>query len=280
MRRVGGANRLRLLRWQSEGLSENVRACRNNFALLGQERHFSERGSLLAVLKLIEVELGLDSITWRDQQGFFRELFESFFGNGENPAWITVHAARASFPQRMAVLRCEGAERPQVGKRLFRLEDIDSKRIILNDQRIPTVGMRLFHRWDVPDPQLAMQRLFLHRWLSGDGLGPPVVTTEEWLFAVSPDEDERRAVSQGLNLNLEEFRHQPSKMQTAPLVSLCRPVRGGVGMEIRVVCLRPFVGEVVDLRSVHYTSDYYFRSDQMNHSIIERLVTTGQYDLF
>lgn len=278
--RLAGVARPRILRWESMGLPAQVRACRENFGILGQERHFRRLERIAAVIQLVRDVLMLDPTLIRDQFGFLASLFQSFFAVSEDPAWVTIIAARKSFHQRMPLIQSKMSHQVQLGQRLFLIKRASRCSITLNDQVVPVRKARFFHHYDLPDSRLRMQELVVHRSLEGDGLGPPSATHEHWYLPASPDKHEIAEMLSGRNPSLEVFRDARTGMQTAPLVTLMRFDETRRYILGRCICLRPYVGELIDLRSFRYRSDYLFRSDRTNQWVLQDLSTSGRYESF
>jgi hypothetical protein len=266
--RLAGVARPRILRWESQGLPPRVRACRDNFALLGQERHFRRAEGIRGILRLM-----------RGQSEFLATLFGSFFTDRDAPALVTILSARMSFWQRMEVVRSRMSHQVQLGERLFTVARTKRCRIALNGQPLPMRGASFFHHHDLPDARLRMQELVVHRSLEGDGLGPAATAREHWFLLASPEPSETRDLLNGRNPSLETFRDPNTGLQTAPLLSLTRFNETGRSMLGRCICLRPYVGEIIDLRSYGYRLDYFFRSDRTNHWAAQDLLIPGRYEL-
>ncbi len=278
--RFAGIERPRIIRWESVGVPSDLHVCRDNLAILGEERHFHHTEGIAAVLSAVSEALRLDPMTVRSQAEFFRLLFASFFANSSAPAWMTVIATRHSFPQRMQAANARVSNAFQLENRVIPIAWAKRSRIMLNGQAIPLRGSRFFHHYNLPDRSLKLHELIVHRSLEGDGLGPFRSTREHWFFLASPDPKETTQVVDGNNPSLELYRDELTRLRTAPMVTLCRFADDRQRILCRCICLRPFVGEVIDLRSVRYSTDYLFRSDQANHWIIQELLTSGRYEPF
>jgi hypothetical protein len=278
--RLAGVARPRILHWESCDLPINFRACRDNFALLGQERHFHDGDTVEAMIRLIRDVLKLDPSLMAGQARFLKSLFQCFFSDREDPAWLTVFASRFSFPERMQTIRSRMSHDVQLGERLFSLDRIKRCRILLNDQPVALQGARFFHYSGLANPHLRMQEMIVHRSLERDGLGPPRFTKENWFFLASPEKQEIVELLRSQNPSLELFREPNTRIRTNSTVTLLRFDGSQSYVAGLALSLRPYVGDIIDIRSVRYTTDYLFRSDRNNQSILHELLVPGRYDLF
>ncbi len=277
--RLSGIVRPRMWHWRSEGQEAGQPGSAGNVAVLGQDWLLGDSVFAATVLDRVGAWLSLDGSVWRAQRPFLKSFVCSFFGATDRPAWIKVHAVRTGFQRRSADANNKARHLGQLGRRRVWLTELPWSGIELDGKKHPAHGVRLFHPSGVPERSLELRRVYVHRVLRADALGASLTELEERLVVVTDDPNDRRLASRGMTPGLEPFRDRITDVYSAPLVSFSRiDERGRIAH--RCFSVRPGAGEILDMRACAYKPEYYFRSDMTCHTMLEKLLTPGEYGTF
>lgn len=278
MARLGGVVTPRVCEW-TDSLPGDPRPSEKNLALLGQNWAMAHPLTVERLLHLIGRELHLERDLWAWQRQFLRELIGSFFSDTDDPAWVTVHACRRGFSERV---KDASAHKPHHRGSLHAGDPVllGRKRIeglSLLETALPTRRFLAYHPLGVPQDKLSMRRIFVHRWMRPVIGGPALKSTEERLVVIHDAEDLAIARN-GLTPVLERYR-SIADVHRSPLINLSRLTASGQIVFLAFSCA-PMRGEIADLRSGIYTPEYYFRSSGTIDSVLECLITHGHYETF
>jgi hypothetical protein len=277
MSRLGGVEVPRVASWASLPAGTTARRLQGrNLAILGQDWWLRRPQWVAALLDTLQGEFDLDRDAWRAQRPFLHEFIGGFFHQGDNPAWVTIHAHREGFSRQM--------QKTQVANFLhwgsldalqIPLECVARSGSTLSGAPLPRLPFRAFHSLDVSRDRLNMQRLWIHRALQPGVDGRVLTSTEERLVFVYDAEDLSIA-RKGVTPALERFR-DANDVHSSPIVSLCRlDERGQVAH--RCFSIYPSTGELADFRGVAYDWEYYVRCNPTTRAMLTAVTTPGRYE--
>lgn len=248
--------------------------------IFGREEHLQRPHRVGEILRTIEERLGLDREEWRWQSPFYGQFIRSFFQATSAPGWIKIANSRLSFRERVGVIRGNAEHFGHSSRRLYRAKFLGHESLPFHDTVLPTTYLRMKYRSGIPQSDLNVYEVTIFRTLEGDGLGGPLTCHENWLHLGSGDREERKARRLGVNLALREYPQADPLGRMTPLVSFCRMTEDRKWVISRCVSLCPGTGEAIDFRSVVHRTEFYFRSDLSNMSMLSQAVTPGQFERF
>ncbi len=275
MTRLGGVEWPRICYWRSADVVPDIGVEASNFAILGQEWFFQRPEFVSAVLDEVRVQFDLERNTWGKQRRFLVSYICSLFGTTDQPAWVTVMGVRKGFARRMQEEGVRQVQAVQLVGQPILLAHLRSSTTSLNGQPLAMRGFLSVHPLTTQKP-VWLQRVSVVRSLPGTR--GPLVSREHRLVTMSRDPEDFKLASRGFIPAIELYRDHED-VHRSPLISFSRLDRRGT-TEHRCFSLHPTIGYVGDVRAISYDPEYYLRSDMLSHTVLERLLTEGEYESF
>jgi len=275
MARLGGVERPRVFAWRSQELQPDLVVDAGNIAWLGQSWYFRRPDFVSEALDHLRSELGLDRDTWWRQKQFLIEYGCSLYDSSDRPAWILAVGARKAFGRRLRDYDVRAQHDARLVGHSVALAALRSSSIGLNRLPLNVRGFLPIHPL-VPGKPISFQRVSIIRTV---GAAPrSLLAMEDRLVTISGDPEETRLAARGFTPAVELYRGVDD-VHRSPLINFCKLDEFGL-VQWRSISLHPHIGYIGDMRASFYDPEYYLRSDMLNHTVLEKLVTRGAYESF
>lgn len=275
MRRLGGVEWPRIRYWRSADLVPDIGVEANNFVLLGQSWFFRRPEFMADVLDITRVQLDVDRATWHRQKQFLISYACSHYDSSDRPAWMMVTSARKGFARRSQDAGARPTHAARLVARAIGLNDLRGSTITLNGMPLSMRGFLPIHPF-VTGAQVQLQRVSIVR--SVRNKRGPLAAPEDRLVTVSGDPEDFKLASKGITPALELYRGH-NDVHKSPLITFCILDKQGQ-VRCRNFSVHPTIGYVGDVRASVYDPEYYLRSDMLNHTVLEKLITPGAHEAF